>query len=268
MNLAIIGGGNMGGAMAHSLLATQTIAPSKLMIIELVSTLREDLAQALGCAVRENIDDEISRFYGILLAVKPQNASAVMQDLAPFLASNQVVISIMAGISIEQMIRELNHRSIVRAMPNTPAQIGEGMSIYYGTRDLSSAQLQFTQSILNANGRAFSVDQEDAIDAATAISGSGPAYVFYIAEQMMACAIKFGFSREQASLLTQQTIKGAVLLWEKQSIPVDELRHRVTSPGGTTEAALRSFEQSRIGILFQEGLRAAYLRAKELAQSS
>jgi len=268
MNLAIIGGGNMGGAMAHSLIVTQTISPSKLMIIELDSTLRKNLAQELGCAVRENIDDEVSRFFGILLAVKPQNASSVTKDLAPFLASNQVVISIMAGISIEQMIRELNHRSIVRVMPNTPVQIGEGMSIYYGAGDVTSAQIQFTQSILNANGRAFSVDQEDAIDAATAISGSGPAYVFYIAEQMMACAIKFGISREQASILTQQTIKGAVLLWEKQSISVDELRHRVTSPGGTTEAALRSFEESRIGMLFQEGLRAAYLRAKELAQTS
>ena len=268
MKLAIIGGGNMGRAMAHSLIATQTLSPSKLMIIELVSTLRNDLAQELGCAVRENIDDEVSRFFGILLAVKPQNASSVMKDLAPFLASNQVVISIMAGISIEQMIRELNHRSIVRVMPNTPAQIGEGMSIYYGAGDVTNAQIQFTQSILNAIGRAFSVDQEDAIDAATAISGSGPAYVFYIAEQMMACAIKFGFSYEQASIMTQQTIKGAVLLWEKQSIPVDELRHRVTSPGGTTEAALRSFEESRLGVLFQEGLRAAYLRAKELAQTS
>ena len=258
----------MGSAVAHSLIATQTLIPSELMIIELVSTLREELAQELGCAVREKIDEDVSRFSGILLAVKPQNASSVMQNLAPFLASNQVVISIMAGISIEQMIAELNHRSIVRVMPNTPAQIGEGMSVYYGTRDVSTEQIQFTQSILNASGRAFPVEQEDAIDAATAISGSGPAYVFYIAEQMMACAKKFGFSHEQASTLTQQTIKGAVLLWEKQMTPVDELRRRVTSPGGTTEAALRHFEESHMGVLFQEGLQAAYQRAKELAQHS
>ena len=256
----------MGGAVAQSLIATQTLAPSDLLIIELIPALRENLVKKTGCAIEEKVNEALSRFTGILLAVKPQNASTVMQELAHFLAPNQVVISIMAGISIEQMVSELNHRSIVRVMPNTPAQIGEGMSVYYATEDVSREQLQFTQSILNANGRAFSVEEEDAIDAATAISGSGPAYVFYIAEQMMARAQKFGFSYEQASIMTQQTIKGAVLLWEKQEIPVDELRRRVTSVGGTTEAALLNFEESRVGVLFQEGLQAAYQRAKELAQ--
>ena len=258
----------MGRAMAHSLMTTQTLAPSDLLIIELVSDLRKKLAQNLRCAIQERIDEEISQFTGVLLAIKPQNASVVMQELAPFLAPHQVVISIMAGISIEQMVRELNHLSMVRVMPNTPAQIGEGMSVYYASADVTSDQLQFTASILNASGRAFLVEQEDAIDAATAISGSGPAYVFYIAEQMMASAKKFGFSHEQASILTQQTIKGAVLLWEKQTIPIDELRRRVTSSGGTTEAALRNFEESGMGVLFQKGLQAAYQRAKELAQPS
>ncbi|MBF0276979.1 MAG: pyrroline-5-carboxylate reductase [SAR324 cluster bacterium] len=267
MNLVIIGGGNMGAAMADSLIKTKALAPSELLIIETLSERRQYLTEQLGCQIRENIDNEISGYQAVLIAVKPQAASETMQKIAPFLAEKQVVLSIMAGISIAQMVRELQHNSVIRIMPNTPAQIGEGMSVYYATPEVNHDQLNFTQSILKANGSAFAVNDEDGIDAATAVSGSGPAYIFYIAEQIVASAIKLGFSEKEANQLTQQTIKGAVLLWESQSTPVDELRRRVTSPGGTTEAALQSFEKNEIGKKFQEGLQSAYQRAKVLAQN-
>ena len=267
MNLVIIGGGNMGGAIADSLIKTQTLPASQLLIIEQIPERCQFLAQTIGCHTSGTIGEEISSYTGVLLAVKPQNASAVMQELAPCLSPHQVVLSIMAGTAIEQMVRELNHAAVIRIMPNTPAQIGEGMSVYYATAEVSSDQLDFTQSILKANGQVLAVKHEDGIDAATAISGSGPAYLFYIAEQMMASAQQLGFSHQEATQLTQQTIKGAVLLWQSQSTPVDELRRRVTSSGGTTEAALQTFEAFQVGTHFQQGLQSAYQRAKELARN-
>ncbi len=268
MNLVIIGGGNMGGAIADSLIKRQTLAASEVLIIEQISERRQFLAEQLNCETRASVSKEIADFTGVLLAIKPQDASETMRKIAPHLSPNQVVLSIMAGTSIEQMVRELKHAAVIRVMPNTPAQIGEGMSVYYATPAVRQEQLDFTETILKANGRALRIDNEDGIDAATAISGSGPAYVFYIAEQMIACARKLGFSEEEAAQLTQQTIKGAVLLWESQSTPVDELRRRVTSPGGTTEAALQAFETHEVGTKFQQGLQSAYQRAKELAQHS
>lgn len=268
MNLVIIGGGNMGKAMAHSLLETQTLVASQLLICEALEAQRQLLAQELGCEINAHLGSEISKFNAVLLAIKPQQASTVMQTLRPHLSENQVVISIMAGISIAQIVRELGHLAVVRVMPNTPAQIGEGMSVYYATPAVTQDQLAFTEAILNANGRTFAVKTEDSIDAATAISGSGPAYIFYIAEQMVNAAQTLGFSSEEAKTLTQQTIKGAVLLWESQSTPVDELRRQVTSPGGTTEAAFHTFEEQQVGVKFQEGLHSAYQRAKALAQNA
>ena len=266
MNLLIIGGGNMGKAMAHSLLDTQTLSASNLLICETCSSQRELLAKVLACEIVETVGAELAAYNAVLLAVKPQQAPAVLKNIQPHLVPHQVVISIMAGISIAQIERELQHKAVVRVMPNTPAQIGQGMSVFYATPAVTPAQQAFTQALLKANGRAFAVAREEGIDAATAISGSGPAYVFYIAEQMIASAQRLGFSQEEANTLTQQTLKGAVMLWEAQTLAVDELRHQVTSPGGTTEAALKNFEENQVGSQFQKGLHAAYLRAKELAQ--
>ncbi|MBF0287322.1 MAG: pyrroline-5-carboxylate reductase [SAR324 cluster bacterium] len=268
MGVAIIGGGNMGRAIAHSLLHTQTFLQSDILVVETVSAKCEQLVDTIGCRVLEKIGAEISQFTGVIVAVKPQMSSSVMEELASFLASHQLVISIMAGISTRQMVQTLNHEAIVRVMPNTPSQIGEGMSVYFATPTVNQEQLEFTKKILKATGQALAVKNEDAIDAATAISGSGPAYIFYIAEQMVASARQLGFSEDEATLLVQQTIKGAVLLWEKQEISAGELRQQVTSPGGTTESALQTFTENKIDSNFQQGLQSAYQRAKELAQNS
>ncbi len=268
MNVVIIGGGNMGRAMAHSLVHTQTVSHSDVLVVETVAAKRQQLVDEIDCRVLEKIGTEISQFTGVVLAVKPQVSPSVMQEMVPHLVADQLVISIMAGISTEQMTQQLNHEAIVRVMPNTPSQIGEGMSVYFATPAVNQEQLDFTQKILKPSGQVLAVNSEDAIDAATAISGSGPAYIFYIAEQMIAGAQKLGFSQEEATLLVQQTIKGAVLLWEKQEITVAELRRQVTSPGGTTEAALQTFTTSKVDLNFQQGLQSAYQRAKELAQNS
>jgi len=265
MKLVIIGGGNMGSAIAHSLINTQTLSKSDLSIVELSARQRERL-KSLGCLIYEEIGPEISSYDGILLAVKPQVSSSVFKAMSPHLHENQVIISIMAGLSIQQMVEELKHTAIVRVMPNTPAQIGEGVSVYFPTESVTSEQCEFTQTIFQSSGIAFAVQNEDAIDAATAISGSGPAYVFYLAEHMLKQAQTLGFSEDEATQLVQQTIKGAASLWQSQSLPVDELRKRVTSPGGTTEAALTTFEKNDVGLGIQKGMQAAYQRAKDLAR--
>ncbi len=268
MKLAIIGGGNMGGAIARALLRNQTLAVSELLIVESESTRREQLASELGCQTQEAVDSHLSQFDVVLLAVKPQTSVPVMRLMVSHLQSSQLVISIMAGISIAQLSLELRHSKLVRGMPNVPAQIGEGMTGYFATNDVTEIQLAMVRNIFSAFGHAVAVPNEDAIDATTAVSGSGPAYVYYVAEHMMAGARALGFAEEEATQLIQQTIKGAVLLWESRQTPVEELRRRVTSPGGTTEAAIQSFDSHHVGENLQEGIRQAYQRAKELAQNS
>jgi len=154
----------------------------------------------------------------------------------------------------------------VRVMPNTPAQVGLGMNVYYADPSLGPQQLEPVTALLNASGAALAVPSEDAIDAATAVSGSGPAYVFYVAEHWMNAARKLGFSEEEAATLVQQTLLGATELWKAQGVPVGTLREQVTSKGGTTAAALEAFQANGVGTGLEAGIERAYQRAKELGR--
>ena len=160
----------------------------------------------------------------------------------------------------------MNHQALVRVMPNIPAQVGEGMNVYYAEPGVTPVQLAAVEALLKASGEAMAVRSEDAIDAATAVSGSGPAYVFYMAEHWMKQAESLGFTAEEAARLVQQTLLGATVLWKEVKLPVATLRQQVTSKGGTTAAALESFENRAVGASLREGIEKAYRRAKELAK--
>lgn len=267
MSLVIIGGGNMGGAIARALIQAHILRSEEILMVEMDAEKHSCLSQQLGCKVIPGIDAVLSDYNTIILAVKPQGSVPVMKELSPFLQPRQLILSIMAGVSTATLTEHLNHEAVVRVMPNTPAQIGEGMSAFFATAQVTPEQRNYTKTLFSACGKCLEVPTEDAIDAVTAVSGSGPAYVFYVAEQMMEAAQTLGFSIEDATQMVMQTMKGAVLLWEQKNVSAETLRRQVTSPGGTTEAALRYFEEQQTGNSLQQGIQCAYQRAGELSKT-
>ena len=265
-SLALIGGGNMGGAILRAVTSQGIVPAEQLLLVEPETEKAAALAEATGCAVQSQIDGRVSEYELLLLATKPQGAPLVLAELRSHLIPEQTVVSVMAGISLTTLRNGLGHERLVRTMPNTPAQLGEGMTAVYADPAVPEASRKQVQAVFGACGTCLEVDHEDAIDAATAVSGSGPAYVFYLAEQMMVAAQDLGFSESAAQTLVQKTLRGAILLWEQKGVSAATLRRQVTSPGGTTEAAVTHFESQAVGQHLQEGLQKAYQRAKELAR--
>ena len=264
MDFAFIGGGNMGRAMAQALVERNVCPPQRVLVVEPDAACRERLAP-LNFQLSALPDARVGEAAVVVFAVKPQSAPEAFQTVRPLLRPGQAVLSIMAGVALATLREGLGHEALVRAMPNTPAQIGLGMNVYYPAKSIDAEQLQRVEALLKACGETVQVDSEDAIDAATAISGSGPAYVFFIAEHWIAAARELGFSEEDATLLVQQTLLGATELWKRQGVPAATLREQVTSKGGTTAAALEAFNDGALGDTFKQGVERAYARAKELS---
>ena len=187
-----------------------------------------------------------------------------MELLAQWLLPHQLVISVMAGISLQTMHVALGQSKLVRVMPNIPTLIAEGMSVFFASENVDSDGIKWVKTLFSSCGTCLEAKNEDAIDAATAISGSGPGYLFYFVEQMTESAKSLGFTEEEAQLLVQKTILGATLLWESQQVSPETLRKQVSSPGGTTLAALNHFQSENVGESIKEGIQQAYIRAKEL----
>ena len=203
----------------------------------------------------------------IVLAVKPQDISSLLGSIREFIDSQQLILSIMAGIKIQTIKEGLNASKIIRAMPNLPAQIGVGMTVYTSSPDVTRIELVTVQNLLSASGKTIYVEREEMINAATAISGSGPAYVFYFMQSLIDSAKEMGFTQSEAELLTFQTFKGAVDLFNKHDISCEEWIDKVSSKGGTTEAAIEGFNKRAVQLGFKEGVIAALARAKELSKS-
>ena len=200
----------------------------------------------------------------IVLAIKPQQLPAMAKTLATIL-SKQLVISIAAGIRLSDLSRWLgNYTSIIRAMPNTPAQIQAGITGLYALPGVSQAQIALADQVLSAAGSTLWLDSEEKLDAVTAISGSGPAYVFYLIEALQAAALDLGLNAEQAKQLSLATFKGASLLADASNTPINTLREQVTSKGGTTEQALLSLQDSQVKQAIVLAAQKACERAKSL----
>ena len=265
MKYAFIGGGNMGRALAAALIGKGVCLGGEILVVDPDAAARER-NEVLGCVVAERADERVSETPVVVLAVKPQSSAEAFAQLKALLTPSQVVVSIMAGVPLGRLSEGLGHQALVRVMPNTPAQVGLGMNVYTAAPTVNAGALRAVEALLQASGETLAVGDEDAIDAATAISGSGPAYVFYMAEHWMNAALKLGFSNEEAEQLVQQTLIGATALWKEQRVPAATLREQVTSKGGTTAAALEHFEQRAVGASFEGGLERAYQRAKELGR--
>mgnify|MGYP006183247651 FL=1 len=200
----------------------------------------------------------------LILAVKPQDFKQLANEIKSFLNSEHVVLSVMAGISIEAMQNELRVSKIVRSMPNIPTQIGEGMTVFCASNAVDRKELFIVQNLINTTGKSIYIEREEMLNAATAVSGSGPAYVFYFMQAMIESSIQLGFSTSEAEFLVSQTFSGSVQLQNRSKLSNEAWIQRVASKGGTTEAALSIFNQNALQEIIIEGIEAANIRAFEL----
>lgn len=266
MKLGIVGGGVMGEAFVAGL-TTRGIAPAASIA---VSDVREDrlceLADRYGVFVTADNVECVRDREVVILAVKPQSLPEVYADLRGRLDPNQLVISIVAGARLAQLSLGLDHEPIVRVMPNLPAQIGEGISVWTAAAGVSAEQRELTRRILGALGREVAVPDEIYIDMATAVSGSGPAYVFLFMEAMVDGAVHIGLPREVARELVIQSFVGAALFARQSGRHLAELRNMVTSPGGTTTEGLLMMEEAAIRAAIIRGIAAAYEKSRSLGR--
>ncbi len=266
--IGFIGGGNMAEALIKGVIAAKVYPPENII----VSDIRPERLELLKkqYKVRTTADNaELARSVDILvLSVKPQNMADALESIKGSVNPDTLVISIAAGIKTQMIASALDNVGVVRVMPNTPALIGQGASALYAT-DRAKPMLRKAQSIFEAVGVVVFVDDQGLIDAVTAVSGSGPAYFFLLMEEMTKAAVELGLSEDVAKKLVLQTAKGASLLAaekDKDGETPAQLRKKVTSPGGTTEAALKVFADGDFGQLVIAALARARDRSRELAK--
>jgi pyrroline-5-carboxylate reductase len=266
--IAFIGGGNMARSLIGGLIA-QGRAPSSIRVAEPVDALREALARDFGVQVFASAAEAAHGASTWLLAVKPQVMRAVCGELAHAAASGPLVVSIAAGITSAQLDRWLGGgRAIVRAMPNTPSLIGQGVTGLFATPAVNHAQRDETAALLRAGGPTAWIDDESLMDAVTAVSGSGPAYVFLLAEAMQAAAERQGLPVDVAALLVRQTLAGAAAMLAQADEPASLLRARVTSPNGTTQAAVETLQAGGFEALLDRAIERATQRGRELSAAN
>jgi len=267
--VAFIGGGNMARSLIGGLVARGRAADA-IRVAEPVAALRDALNHDFGVACSEDATVAAERADVWVLAVKPQVMREVCTSLVPLAqARRPLVVSIAAGITTAQLDRWLGgSMPVVRAMPNTPALLGAGITGLFANARTSGAQRDDADSLLDAVGPTVWIDEESTMDAVTAVSGSGPAYVFLLAEAMQAAGIAQGLSPEAARALVQQTLLGAATMLVTQDEPADVLRTRVTSPGGTTQAAIETFEAGGFRALVDRAIGAATERGRQLSAAN
>jgi pyrroline-5-carboxylate reductase len=266
MKILIIGGGNMGLTFAKSFLTTHIVSSDDMYVLEKSIEKAEELrGQGVGTIFGEP-GEFIKTADLIILAVKPQDINDLFSKVRPYIDSQQVILSIMAGVKIETIIEALGTQKVVRAMPNLPAQIGVGMTVFTSSNDVTRIELVTVQNLINATGKAIYVESEMMIDAATAISGSGPAYVFYFMQGLIESAEQMGFTKAEAELLSYQTFRGAIDLFNTYDFSCKEWIGKVMSKGGTTEAAFNIFDNEKTNDGFKKGVARAFERAQELGK--
>ena len=266
MKIMIIGGGNMGLTFARAFINAHVITPDQLLIME--KDISEKINLLTGYGLGEVITDHrrVSEAELIILAVKPQDALTLFSQIKDFIEPDQVILSIMAGITIDQIKSHLPSHKIIRAMPNLPSQIGSGMTAFTSTAEVSRLEEMWIQNLLQTTGKTLNVATERLIDASTAISGSGPAYIYYMMDAMIQAAVDMGIPSAQAELMVKQTFIGALHLFQQDSYSCQQWIDKVASKGGTTEAALKHFDTAKLDKIIAAGAFAAFDRAIELGK--
>lgn len=262
--IAFIGAGAMGSSMINGLLSKQLVMPEQIIASDPSESIGKALVEQFGLTHTIDNAEAVSNADVVVLAIKPQVMGKVLPGLNGKIAQDTLVVSIAAGTKLKTLIDGCGAKQVVRAMPNTPGQIGAGMTVWTATPDVNDEQQEIVGVLLGALGETLQVHDEKYIDMATAINGSGPGYVFLLLEAMVDAGVHLGFARADAEKLVYQTMLGSVKYAVESGEHPAVLRNQVTSPGGTTAAGLSALEKGGIRSALSEGIWAAYRRSVEL----
>ena len=268
MRLAFIGSGAMGEAMTAGLLAKRVADAADIVVADPVPERRGIMEKRYQVRATEDNRAAVADADLVVLAIKPQSLDEVGPGLRGALRPTQALLSIVAGVPIQRLSQAFDYPAIVRVMPNTPAQIGQGMSVWTVTEAVSPELRESARRVLGALGQEMYVADEHYLDLATAVSGSGPGYVFLILEAYIDAAVHAGFSRQQATDLVLQTVIGSALYARETGRHPADLRNAVTSPAGTTAAGLHELEKAGLRAAFVEAVLAAAERSRALGAAS
>lgn len=264
--LAIIGPGVMAEAIIAGLIRNQVLPAGKMIAAGPHSERGNDLVNRYGITYTNDNAQAAQKADVVILAVKPQKLRAVLAGLHGKIAPSSLVLSIIAGASIQSIGSGLDHTAIIRAMPNTPAQIGQGITVWTSSAAVTPSQTETAREILSALGQEIFVEEENYLDMATALSGTGPAYVFLFMEALIDAGVHLGFPRRIAEQLVTQTVRGSVDYYSRKKDHPAHLRNEVTSPGGTSAAALYYLEKAGFRTALSRAIWAAYERSQELGR--
>jgi pyrroline-5-carboxylate reductase len=265
LNIAVIGAGAMGEAIISGLLRQQLVPPSQIVATGPRAERRADLEQRYGIRTTATNAEAAHWAQVVVLTVKPQTLPK-LGDLRGALRDGELALSTLAGVSLRHLAEALDHAAVVRSMPNTPAQIGEGMTVWTASDAVNDQQRIWAQLILGSIGRELYVADENYLDIATALNGTGPAYVFMVLEAMIDAGVHLGLPRYMAQELVHQTMLGSVRYAVQSGRHVAELRNGVTSPGGTTASAMYELERGGLRTVLSDAIWAAYRRSMELGK--
>ena len=264
--IATVGSGVMAESIIAGLLRGNLVEPAQVVASHPRGDRRDALAATHGIRALASNAEAIRGADVVLLAIKPQMLARVGRELRSELQPGQLVISILAGATTEALIGHLGHDEVVRAMPNTPAQLGRGMTVWFATPATSGEQRAQAAALLAALGAQIEVDDEKMVAMATAVSGTGPTYVFLVMEALIDAAVHLGFPRHVAHDLVVETLEGSTLFAKQSGLHPAVLRNMVTSPGGTSAAALHELESGRLRTVLSEAVWAAFKRTVELGE--
>lgn len=266
MKILVIGAGNMGLTYAEGMSKSRLLKKKNIMVLDSSEEKLEELNNIAHFDAFEELKDCVPQADIIFIAVKPYHAEGVFKAIKSLVREEQIIVSIMAGVSIDSIKEITGLQKIIRAMPNLPAQIGKGLTSFVISKEVSNIEKLTVQSLLDTTGKSIQVSSEKLIDASTGISGSGPAYVFYFMQSMMEAAMQMGFSKKDATVLVSQTFTGAIELFNQSNLSPNSWMEKVASKGGTTRAALDSMEDNNVNQLIKDAAFAAFSRAVELGE--
>ena len=265
--IATVGSGVMAEAMIAGLLRSEEVAADRIIASHPRPDRRSELISSYGIRTVEDNASAVEHADVVVLAIKPQMLVRVGREIRAAMKDGKLVISIIAGATTRALSNVLGHNQIVRSMPNTPAQLGRGMTVWYATPEVNENQREQTRVLLSTLGIQLEVDDEKLVAMATAVSGTGPTYVFLVMEALIDAAVHLGFPRHMAHDLVVETLEGSTLFAKSSGMHPAQLRNMVTSPGGTSAAALHELESGRLRTVLSEAVWAAFRRTEELGKN-
>jgi len=253
----------MGSALCQAFIECNVFEAKNIIVTDHSKKKAQNLKKKFKIRIAKN-NEELFKSDILLLAVKPQNFKELSEEIRGRLSKNALIISIMAGIPVNGIIKELKHNRIIRAMPNTPALVNEGVIGWYASKEVTAAEKKKVQKILSAAGHAFEVKKESHIDDITSLSGCGPGFFFYLFDQWLKATKALHLKEKDRKIILLKTMKGALTLLESSKDTPLELSKKVASKGGATEQGLKVLQKAKLKIIFQKMLKAAYNRCKDL----